>query len=263
MKQAIGWLMLLLGVIVLTGAIADSKVGGWLRAPNPPAVTAPLTGIGRVSVRADKMSVQIAGEDRPDVAVTVHGTHSGWVKPELIRSGDELEVRVEGPWWHRADSLETISVEIRLPETLKALDVRMRTGKVTLSELRVDQLSYDGQTGFLSAGGVQVGEADLQLVTGKIDLAHFAGAVRVRLTTGSFGAQFDALSGPVTVDQVTGQLELKLPAGAGATLTASAGRGAVRSDLPLEGSGSSLHGTIGTGTYPVDLHVGTGEITIR
>lgn len=292
-KRLIGWLLVLIGAVVLAGATADSRVGGWLRAPNPPAVTAALAGVDRVAIVADRVEIQVAAGDRPDVTVTVQGSHSGWVKPKLIRQGSELRVVVRAPWWHRSYNRQPIYAEVRLPESyaetvavevgegilavsgpsadrpfhLKSLDLTVRTARVEIRHLRLGKLAYGGQTGAFSAERVQAGAADLRLVTGKIGLAHFSGALQARLTTGLLEAQFDALTGGVRADLVSGKVVLELPAEAGWKLDASVGRGFIRSDLLPAGKPgpgpATLRTSRGAGTYPVDLRVGNGQIDLR
>jgi lia operon protein LiaG len=292
-KKVIGWSMILLGLLVLAGVIADSKIGGWLRPAGPAALSAPLTDIDRVSVRVESGQVRVVLEDRPDLAVAVSGNGSARTDAALVRHGSELQVRVATPWWRWPRFSVPNPVEIRLPErfaealavevsqgnlaiaggspdrpaTLKLLDLKVRTGKVELRNLRVGTLTYNGQTGALSADRVEAGEAALRVVSGKMDLTHFAGALRADVTAGHVAVQFDALSGPITVEQVSGELVLGLPADAGFTVDARVSRGLIRSDLPLEGTtGSSqnaLRGTHGDGTHLVYLRLGSGSITLR
>lgn len=292
-KQVIGWLLILLGAVVLSGAVADSKVGGWLRAPNPDVLSASLAGVDRVSVRANTGYVRVTAEDRPDLAVSVHGSHSGWVDAQLVLQGSELLVRVRAPWWHRPRNTEPIRVEVRLPEafreslaldvgegsltvrgaspdrpaTWQALDLKVRTGKAEVQHVRTGRLTFNGQTGAFLTEWVGAGEAELRLVTGRLSLAHFAGALRAHLTSGSLEAQFATLRGPVTVEQVQGRLLLDMPAGAGFILNAGVDTGVIRNELPLESRSSSapnrLSGTHGAGTHAVDLRLGRGEIIVR
>ncbi len=292
-KKVVGWFMILLGGFFLVGAIADSTVGGWLRTASPSAMTASLTDIDRVSIRADIGQVRVATEDRPDLLVTVHGSDPGRVNVEFARQDGELQVRVSPPWWHRPRLSEPTPVEIRLPEsfdqvlnlqvgtgslaisgaspdrpaTLKVLDLDVRVGKVEIRHVRVRSLNYNGQTGSLSTEWVQAEEAGLRLISGMIDLTHFVGALQVQLTSGSLEAQFDALSGAVSINQVTGKLVLGLPADAGFTVDARVGRGMIRSELPgadPPGPGRpALRLTHGAGTHAVDLRVETGYIIIR
>jgi lia operon protein LiaG len=261
--------MMLLGLVTLGAAVADSKVGAWLRDPGPAAVSAPVDGIDRVSVRANTGLIRIATADRPDLGVTLNGGNPGTVKVDFVRQGSELQVRLSSPWWHSPYFSEMTAVEVWLPQSLalSALDVNVRTGKVEVYQVSAERLIYNGQTGVFAAMGVQAKEADLRLITGKVELTHHTGGLRASLTKGELLAQFDVLSGPVDVDQTTGQLSLDLPADADAALDALVSRGSLSSSLPLDVTSAAgrvpLRGILGAGTHGVNLRVGTGSIIIR
>ncbi|HYG57400.1 MAG TPA: DUF4097 family beta strand repeat-containing protein [Symbiobacteriaceae bacterium] len=264
-KKGLGWAMMLLGAVVLAAAILDSRLGAWLWTAPPASWSAPMDGIDRVSVRAGSGQVLVTTDERPDLAVTADGP----VNVAFKQNGSELQVRVSTPWWHRPRASEPTFLAISLPKTvtLKAFDLEIRTGMVEIQPMQVGAFHYRGQTGSLSMEGVQANEANLRLVTGKIGLTGFVGSLRTEITSGVLEAQFDALSGPVTVNQVTGKTVLDLPAEAGFTVDAQVRRGLIEDALPLTGTSGSgqkvLRGTKGDGTHAVALRVETGIITLR
>ena len=245
--------MILLGLLALTGALADSKVGARLRPPAPPAPTASLAGIDRITVTAGTGHIQVIAEDRPDLSVTLHGSDPGQVAATLTPQGTQLEIHIKSPWWHRVRFNDNAYVVIHLPQTYhQSLSVNATQGRLLIAgPATLETLSLTLQTGLVEIRNVTAA-TDLRLVTGQLDLAHFTGPLQARLTTGKLTAQFDGLTGPVTVQQTRGQLTLDLPAGAGYTLDAQVKTGALHNDLPAN-----------DGPHPVTLRLDTGTITIK
>jgi hypothetical protein len=163
-RKAIGWVMMGLGVVVLAGALADSKVGAGLRTPKSDIVTAPVTGIDRISIHADRLYVFIDPMDRADLAVLVRGSHSGWVDTQVTSHGNDLQVRVSAPWWHMWRHADPTFVEVHVPVTFaEAIQVEVGEGSLTIGGPSHDRPTWT--------------QLDVQVRTARVD-SRFSGGRR-------------------------------------------------------------------------------------
>ncbi len=105
---------------------------------------------------------------------------------------------------------------------------------------------------------------------GNIDVRGWTGSIDVSQTAGNVSVDMARLDVPqhLTVQTITGNVDLTLPGASNATVDASATVGSVSSDFPLNVqrqnlTGASAHGAIGRGDAPVELRVTTGAISIH
>jgi hypothetical protein len=118
------------------------------------------------------------------------------------------------------------------------------------------------------------GSIDVDGVSGAIDARTVDGAIklksatsaRARTVNGPIVASFPAadLEADCELDTVNGPVQVTLPPGANADLTASTLNGDVRLAFPLTGSSSAhrVHGTIGRGGHALRLKTVNGTIDV-
>jgi hypothetical protein len=134
-------------------------------------------------------------------------------------------------------------------------DVRVPSGVRLVAHSVRGSVEIDGVSGALEA----------RTVDGSIRLRS-ATAARARTVNGSITATFRAadLESDTELDTVNGRVQVTLPAGANADLSASTLNGEVRVEFPLEGSVEPrrVHGSVGHGGRELRLRTVNGNIDV-
>lgn len=292
LRRTIGAIMLLLGVLLIGQAVADSAVGDWLLASPSPSFSIPISDIDRVFITSGSGEVRIHVEDRQDLAVSMQGPGADRAALRLDRRGSELRIRAARPWWTWPPWSDQAVLEVRLPgafdgalgtqvrsgalvisgppaggTSLRALELELRSGWVELTDLAAGALSLTVRSGQLSAEGVTAGEARLHQASGAVRLDRFSGPLEAQLSSGNLSVDFASLPGPVRVDQSSGRLLLDLPAGAGFELDVRVRSGSFESDLPAAPSTgdvrSGMVATYGGGGPRVQIRADSGSVSLR
>jgi hypothetical protein len=195
----------------------------------------------------------------------------------------------------------SVHFEVEVPSRTQT-EIRTGGGSVTLSNLRGDSelktsggtIDVSGLSGKLDAK-TSGGSIHLQEVNGDAHVDTSGGRIEVASLDGSLTAHTSG--GPIHIDRVTGYVEAKTSGGpisvnfgrgnarggvletsggsieaqldrsANLEIDASTSGGSVTSDLPIRVvgkiSGSSLHGSLGSGGETLRLHTSGGSIHIR
>ncbi len=166
--------------------------------------------------------------------------------------------------------------------TAKDLRIRMTSGDVGVYALVCDTYDIASTSGNIR-GGELTGKGSIQLTSGEIifesitgeshRLESTSGNIRIGALTGE--ADMQAASGNVTakfmapLSNITahagsGNINLTLPAGAGATVKATCGSGNINGDIGFsyDKNGKNATATVNGGGAVINASVGSGNITI-
>ena len=238
---------------------------------------------------------------RADVTATVDQTHP------LAAYGEVLVENVNGPitieTWDKPEVRLVAVKSARTDADLKALDVRVEAAEKRLN-VKTVYLEKDGSwiKKFTNTGEVRYTRPlpppparppgaslrHVETLNGTIALANVHGRVTARAVNGSIearglrhevdlsavngsiSAEFDAISDKQDIELSVdnGGIELRIPADAGAVVTASTVSGSIENDFGLaSGSekwvGRELEGTIGNGAARIRLKTINGSIALR
>jgi hypothetical protein len=158
------------------------------------------------------------------------------------------------------------SGDVKITRTTGIITVKASSGGVTLED-DSGPTSVDLDSGDASLTDV-TGAVRVANSSGDIDATGLANSIDFVSSSGDITAdfaRFDAVS-TVHMQAHSGSLELKLPAGFGAKISASTSSGSLDSDmLPIhsEDSGADTNATIGDGHATVNLSTDSGDITIK
>lgn len=219
---------------------------------------------------------------------------------DLRNTNGEIEIAA----WDRGEARIEAEKRVRGGDSERAREALAET-RVRIERrddgLKIETEQPDRHSGFMSwLAGRQVSadvryritlprRADLDLVSvnGGIKVAGITGRLRVRTTNGKIevvdsGGQVDARTtnggievelaevdadGDLEFHTTNGAISVYLPAGIGATLSASTTNGTIDTDFPIEVRGRvssrRLEGTIGGGGPRLELRTTNGRIRIR
>ena len=256
---------------------------------------------GEVTVTAwDKNQVQVSGTlgdgARP---LELEGDDHN---VDIRVDGDDKK----GNWfsWGNDTRMQPTVLNIRVP---KAVEVHINVvsapvsidgldgGKVEVdsvsgrirANLRAPEISMQTVSGQIDVAG-RVGKADLQTVSGDITAPGITNEVDAQTVSGRMtigggpwkAASFSTVSGDtqitggpsgsgkITVDSMSGDVQLQLPTDTSAHLEASTFSGELRSDFGSpskgdDGPGKELKATIGSGSGAIHLESFSGDVRIR
>jgi DUF4097 and DUF4098 domain-containing protein YvlB len=257
---------------------------------------------GEVTVTAwDKNQVQVTGTlgdgvkpleldgdaDNVDIHVEAGGGKNGWF-------GN----------WNNDTRMQPTVLNVRVPKTVK-VEVNVVSAPVSIDGLDGGKVEVDSVSGRIRAN-VRAPEVSMQTVSGTIDLAGSAGKADLQTVSGDITAptirdrveaqtvsgrmtigggpwkeaNFSTVSGDtqirggitgdgkLTVDSMSGDVELGLPADTSARLEASTFSGDLRSDFGSptkgdDGPGKELKTTIGSGSGHIHVEAFSGDVKIR
>jgi DUF4097 and DUF4098 domain-containing protein YvlB len=256
---------------------------------------------GEVTVTAwDKNQIQVSGTlgdgARP---LEIEGDERN---VDIRVEGDEKK----GNWfsWGNDTRMQATVLNVRVPKSVEVsinvvsapvsidgldggkVDVDSVSGRIR-ANLRSPEISMQTVSGTIDVAG-RVGKADLQTVSGDITAPSVidkvdAQTVSGRMTVGGGpwkDATFSTVSGDtqitggpasggkITVDSMSGDVQLQLPADTSAHLEASTFSGDLRSDFGSaskgdEGPGKELKATIGSGNGNIHLESFSGDVKVR
>lgn len=211
-----------------------------------------------------------------------------------------------GSWfsWGNDTRMQPSVLNVRVPRAA-TLDVHVVSAPVILDGLEGGKVSVDSVSGRIRAN-VRAPEVDMQSVSGSIELAGKTGKADLQTVSGDItapnvgdsldaqtvsgrmmigggpwkDANFSTVSGDtriqggvqpngkLTVDSMSGDVEVALPANTSARLEASTFSGDLRSDFGSpsredDGPGKQLKTTIGGGSATIHLEAFSGDVKVR
>ncbi len=209
---------------------------------------------GQVRIGNISGDVEVTGYGGSAVVVTAY-------KEGRDRDMVEIEDRSSG---------SRVDVRARYPENCRRCDVSVRF------EVQVPQsmsLDFDGISSV--SGGVRV-----RNVTGSLRVSSVSGTVRIEDVTGTVSAS--SVSGNVEVDinrlegsddmkfsSVSGNVNVRMPAGLDAQVSMSTLSGSLDTDFPVEvkekkyGPGRSASGRVGDGSRHLHMSSVSGSLSLR
>lgn len=238
------------------------------------------------SLGAGARPLKIEGDDR-NLDIKVSGTENGnWFnwKSDNRMGSTVLNVRVP----------KGVSLDINVvsaPVTIDGLDggkvnVESVSGRVRMNA-RTSSINFNTVSGSIDLSG-HVGDAQLQTVSGDITAPSVGSMLKAESVSGHMTisggpyrkAELSTVSGDlqlgggiegdgsITIDSMSGDVQVAVPAALSAKITANTFSGQLRSDFGEatkgeEGPGSELNATAGSGRGKLHVETFSGDLKIR
>ncbi|QWT18677.1 DUF4097 domain-containing protein [Bacillus sp. NP157] len=257
---------------------------------------------GEVTVTAwDKNQVQVTGTLGDGARPIELDGDAGNIDIRVDTGGGK-----NGSWfsWGNDTRMQPTVLNVRVPKGVQ-VDINVVSAPVSIDGLDGGKVSVDSVSGRIRAN-VRSPEISMQTVSGTIDLAGKASKADLQTVSGDITApgitdkveaqtvsgrmtigggpwkeaNFSTVSGDtqihggiidggkITVDSMSGDVELALPAATSAKLEASTFSGDLRTDFGTpskgdDGPGKELKATIGSGAGTIHLEAFSGDVKIR
>ena len=225
---------------------------------------------GAVSIHNVSGDVKVTGYDGEGIVVAGYkeGRDRDLVKVEDRSGGNRVDVRVRYP--EQCDCNASIRFEVKVPRgtSYNFDEISSVSGSVEVT----------GVTGKLQAKSVS-GDVTVRGVTGPVNATAVSGSVRVEEVLGLASAK--STSGDVEVaiarlegsegmefSSISGNVQVRLPAGLDADVEMSVLSGSLKTDFPLQieergnGPGRRARGQIGAGSRRLRLTSTSGNVSL-
>ncbi|MCP2635819.1 hypothetical protein K0817_004460 [Microbacterium sp. HD4P20] len=256
-SRVVAIVVIVVGAVILLGAIGSSILGTWAAASvHTTSRAVEVTGVTELDVQVDAgdMRVEFADIDEAELEVRSAWGIDRW---RLERDGGELAVASPDGWfngWFGGWLGGNGNAVLRLPQSLEGMDADLG--------LAAGDLTVDGT----------FGELDLQVDAGRAEISGAADSVEARLSAGSAELELDDV-GEAAVTVNAGSLEAAFSGRAPDELVAEVNAGSLRLVLPdgeydvssevAAGSFDNRIGSVPGADNTIRVSVSAGEAVLR
>ncbi len=226
---------------------------------------------GTINIGNVSGDVKVIGSNTD--SVTVIGTKTGrdldQVSVEDRSSGNTVDVRVRYPE-HCRNCQASINFQVEVP-----IELTYRFDHIASVSGNVEVTGVQGQLSAKSVSGNVVvrnitGPVNAQSVSGEVRVEQVAGSVNAKSTSGNVEVEISRLEGNEAMEfaSVSGNVQVKVPAGLSADAELSVLSGSLKTDFPLQieerdsGPGRRAHGQIGGGARRLKMTSVSGNISL-
>lgn len=282
----------MIGYFAVTGPIFQWFDGGNNKQGSQ---TASLSGIDQIHVKTTSGQIQIVTDARDELRAELNGSNTKHLSLIVDRKGSTLLVELKRKrsswrlfsfWPFNESKLEvaipqnyahllqveatsgniTIAGTQQQPLVLNDLELRIKSGNVSLKHLQAESLNFKGTSGNVKADHVITGESEWKLSSGNMKLNEFQGPIAAQLTSGNMEMNLSKLTGPIESSITSGRAVIDLPDDANFTLDAKVTSGKIRNEFPLQDAvfdNRNWQGKYGNGEHLIKLNSTSGNITIK
>lgn len=226
---------------------------------------------GAIEIKNVSGDVNIKGYDGAAVEVAAYkeGRDRDSVEVENLSTPGRVELRAKYPQNCNCDA--SLRFEVRVPRS-----TRFDFHKITTASGNVSAENVTGRVELHTASG----DVLVKGVGGEVNASSASGTVRVRDAAGTVSAS--SASGDVDVEltrvegngdmrfsTASGNVNVRLPAGADATVEMSTVSGSIDTNLPIEvrrddnGAGTHARGQLGGGTRMLRISSASGDLSLK
>jgi hypothetical protein len=231
--------------------------------------TYPITAGGTVKIRNVSGDVIVQGYDGQGISVAVYktGRDRDMVDVEDLSSGNVVDLRARYPRNCNCDA--SLKFQVSVPRSMEYVE------QITTASGNIQLRNVTGRTSARTASGDVLaegltGEVDVATASGEVRVQNITGTVNARSASGDVEAEIAQLegSGDLKFSTASGDVHVKLPANADATVHMSSRSGSISTDFPIEvqkdeyGQYSRANGRIGNGSRNIHISSASGSINL-
>ncbi|MEO2077957.1 MAG: DUF4097 family beta strand repeat-containing protein [Bacillus sp. (in: firmicutes)] len=286
---------ILILLLVITGLYIVFNQGfqmDWFKAAETKNTQAAVTtDTDLIEINVSSVSTTIIPEDRNNLKAVYNGKENLTVR----ESGNKIEVAIKNKWfdwfnWAPLSKKKELKIYIpekydrnmsidlgsgnlqfsgpskNKPVKLDELTVDIGLGNLNLTNLTVKHFEHDVSSGNVNIDTLKADSGAFDVSSGNLEIKHYTGPIAADVSSGRLSIQVDQLVDSITIDVSSGDVTIDVPNDADFTLNGDVSSGMISSDLPLtskEQSKHSIQGKHGTGKFPINLDVSSGNIRIH
>lgn len=210
-----------------------------------------------------------SAQDRQNVKV-VYSTDGGnlFLKTAQGRGGVEVEYEIKLPRTLKQVEVASIASDVKISDVKGDLSVKTQSGVVELSDIQ-GIVSIETQSGSIEAIQI-IGDISANSQSGSIELSDVTGSAKVNTISGDTSVGFEkvALDKPLQFNTVSGDIDLRFKSDINLNLEVRTVSGDIELDDSLgltvnsQPGRKSASGAIGKGGQPFRVETISGDITI-
>lgn len=223
-------------------------------------------GIRELSIDWASGTITIQSGDTDSITYRESGASDSKYQMVVSESGGKLSIR-----YCQNDVLPGISIRGNLRKDLEIivprdwvcdqLEINVASADVTVTDLTIREVEFDGASGVCSFENCQVTDLDIDTASGDIRFTGTLNTLECDAASASLYAVLDNCPSRISMDSASGGLDLTLPSDAGFTLDKSTMSGDFFSDFPTTNQ-NGKH-ICGNGSCRIDFNAASGDISIR
>lgn len=231
-----------------------------------------IKDINKINIKSPSAGVYLTAVEGNQVKIRyeVQSFSSSSAAPTLTaaNAGDQMHIEYV-PQPHIGLGPINERLEIAVPASFdKDMAVEIVSGRASISNIKLRELTYRGSSGSLRTEGVTAKKADVAVISGSIRMAGFSGDLQAETSSGRIEVEYrDYLKNSISIKGISGSIDLKLPAQAEFALDASTMSGSINCGFPLTIQGNTgknhLQGQVGKGGGSVIIRNSSGSININ
>ncbi len=246
----------------------------------------PLSGLQIIDVSTISADIQISRTSGRTIQARLTGKAGNAPELTAYTEGTTGTIAVKWPK-NTSNNTRSMNLELLIPQNYRnGLSFSTVSGDITLpGDAQFSQLSVKSVSGDIKGADGEYGPMRLVSVSGDAEFSRAASAnveftttsgnldysgsldsLTVKTISGDLSISLDALTGPITCNTTSGDINLRLPESTSAAVSYSSASGTFSSELPVEiteTSANSRKGTIGSGLYPLTGHTVSGDMVIK
>jgi lia operon protein LiaG len=236
--------------------------------------------LDKLEVSAVNTEIRILPTDGSTIRAALSGTGPKNDLPALdvAESGDRLRIQVKQPrTWLGFGNSQT-NPDIYLPtgtkngnatnsqHTINDIKVETISGDITVEKTGLDKFKANAVSGDIKLSPGTFTESDLETISGDIKATGYLGEMQANTVSGSIDVQMNKLTADFDAETISGDVNLMMPQDSSFDLSYKTVSGKVTNKFPISVSSSShegLKGTVGKGTYSVDVQTVSGDFEVE
>ncbi|MDR6125059.1 lia operon protein LiaG [Bacillus sp. SLBN-46] len=285
---------ILILLLVITGLYIVFNQGlhmDWSQAETKNTQAAITGDTDLIEINVSSVSTTIIPEDRDDLKAVYNGKE----KLTVNDSGDKVEVSIKNKWfdWFNwAPFSKKKELKLYIPENydhkmsidlgsgnlhfsgpsknkplkLDELTVDIGSGNLNLTNLVVKHFVQDVSSGNVSIDSLKAETGSFDISSGNLEIKHYTGPIEADVSSGRLSIQVDQLLDAIIIDVSSGDVSLDLPDDADFTIDGDVSSGNISSTFPLTSKDQNKHsiqGKHGSGKFPINLDVSSGNLRIH
>ncbi|NIK72373.1 DUF6677 family protein [Paenibacillus sp. BK720] len=184
---------------------------------------------------------------------------SGLIAPGGVQlksdNGDITAQQIEGPL-----VIHGLNGGINLQTVTGNAELSTKNGAITVDAL-TGNLTAETWNGAMTLSGIS-GSVGADTKNGKIAMKEVSGEVKASTLNGNIELASRVVGGDWDLDSTVGEIKLRVPAAGDYSVFGSVTFGSITTDLPLTVNKKTVRGTIGSGTYRIQVNA-TNSIFIQ
>lgn len=234
-------------------------------------------GIREIDIGVVDADINVIPVDGTDIKAHLHGTaltSGDGSAPELTTELDGTGLKIQAkdkirffPMFHFNGHRE-LKLDVFIPKSYSdSIKIKTVSGSVDINNFRLTEFNLRSVSGGLNASGLDVGRADIGMVSGETNIEEFKGDLEAHSVSGRYYIGYSVLGNSVEIRSTSGDVKIKLPEASEFEVDSRSVSGRFTCGFPIRMESShnkgSVRGTVGNGQNQIRINTVSGDVQIN